>query len=378
MPTVALNLLFLAPGRTGGAEVYARELVPRLPAAFPEARFVVIAGRELAAEWRRAPWHPDIALRALPVSSDTRVRRVAAEQLLVAGAVRRAGADLVHSLATTMPLLTPGTRAVTTILDVIYKEFPETHAGVLAKGMATLVPLSARRAERILTLSEAAGEAIVHHLGVPREKVRAVPLGPGAEPQAVPTPAKELRARLDLGTAPIVLSPSAKRPHKNLGRLVEALALARATPAPVLVVPGYHTPFEAELEERARAAGVADRLRFTGWIDDAGLEGLYAAAACVAFPSLSEGFGLPVLEAMRRGVPVACSDIPVLREVAGDAAELFDPHDPAAIAAGLDRVLGDRARRVELVVRGTEQAARFSWEATARGTADVHREVLAS
>ena len=378
MPTVALNLLFLAPGRTGGAEVYARELVPRLPAAFPEARFVAIAGRELAAEWRREPWHPEIALRALPVSSDTRVRRVAAEQVLVAGAALRARADLVHSLATTMPLLTPGARAVTTILDVIYKEFPETHAGVLAQGMAALVPLSARRADRVLTLSQAAAEGIVRHLGVPRDKVRPVPLGPGAGPVAAPTPEAELRARLDLGPAPIVLSPSAKRPHKNLGRLVEALALVRATPAPVLVVPGYHTPFEAELEERARAAGVAERLRFTGWIDDAGLEGLYSAAACVAFPSLSEGFGLPVLEAMRRGIPVACSDIPVLREVAGDAAELFDPHDPAAIAAGLNRVLGDEARRAELVARGTAQVARFSWEATARGTADVYREVLAA
>ncbi len=376
MPTVVLNLLFLAPGRTGGAEVYARELVPRLPAAMPEAAFVVVAGRELAKEWRQHPWHAGIALRALPVSSDTRVRRVAAEQVLVAGAVRRARGDVVHSLATTMPLLTPGAHPVTTILDVIYKEFPETHTGVLARGMATLVPLSARRAERIVTLSNAAADAIVRHLGVPPEKIRPVPLGPGAEPSAAPTPADHLRERLGLGRAPIILSPSAKRPHKNLERLVEALAHLRARPAPVLVVPGYRTAFEAELEDAARAHGVAERLRFTGWLGDADLEGLYAAAACVAFPSLSEGFGLPVLEAMRRGVPVACSNASALPEVAGDAAEYFDPYDARAIAAALDRVLGDRARRVELVVRGTEQAARFSWETTAARTAGVYREVL--
>jgi glycosyltransferase involved in cell wall biosynthesis len=303
---------------------------------------------------------------------------VAAEQVLVAGAVRRARADVVHSLATTMPLLTPGTHAVTTILDVIYKEFPETHAGLLARGMATLVPLSARRAERIVTLSEAAADAIVRHLGVPPAKVRPVPLGPGAEPSATPTPAPELRERLGLDRAPIILSPSAKRPHKNLARLVEALAHVRATPAPVLVIPGYPTAFEGELEEAARAHGVAERLRFTGWLSPADLEGLYGAAACVAFPSLSEGFGLPVLEAMRRGVPVACSNVSALPEVAGDAAELFDPYDVRAIAAALDHVLGDRARRVELVVRGTEQAARFSWETAAGRTADVYREVLAA
>jgi alpha-1,3-rhamnosyl/mannosyltransferase len=146
----------------------------------------------------------------------------------------------------------------------------------------------------------------------------------------------------------------------------------------VLVVPGYRTAFEAELEDAARLHGVAERLRFTGWLSDADLEGLYAAAACVAFPSLAEGFGLPVLEAMRRGVPVACSNVSALPEVAGDAAELFDPYDARAIAHALDRVLGDRARRVELVVRGTEQAARFSWDAAAARTADVYREVLAA
>ena len=105
----------------------------------------------------------------------------------------------------------------------------------------------------------------------------------------------------------------------------------------------------------------------TGWIDAADLEGLYALAACCAYPSLHEGFGLPVLEAFARGVPVACSDATSLPEVAGDAAELFDPRDVGAMAAAIRRVLTDEALAGELIRRGHDRAARFTWEAAAHG-----------
>ena len=188
---------------------------------------------------------------------------------------------------------------------------------------------------------------------------------------------RSVRARLDLGSRPLVLSVSAKRPHKNLARLLEALALVPADRRPVLVLPGYPTWHEAELRQRAVALGISRDVRFEGWVDEALLEGLYAAARCFVFPSLYEGFGLPVLEAMRRGVAVACSDRSSLPEVAGDAALFFDPESPREIADALERLLTDDALVAELAAAGPFQAARFSWDATARGVLASYRRAAA-
>ncbi len=127
----------------------------------------------------------------------------------------------------------------------------------------------------------------------------------------------------------------------------------------MLVLPGYPTAHESELRARAAALGVADDVRFPAWLSSAELEGLWAIARAFVFPSLYEGFGLPVLEAMARGVPVACSNASSLPEVAGDAALLFDPHDEAAIAAALDAPAGGRgAARAAARARRRAGAAR--------------------
>ncbi len=373
-PTIGLNLLFLEPGATGGMEVYARSLVPALVAAWPQARWVAFGPLELAGQ---APLAPGVGRVTLPVRAASRVARVAAEQALLPGAAARHGVDLLHSLATTMPALTPGVRTVTTVHDLIHARFPETHGGLLAAGMGVLARIAAHRADRIVADSAATRDDLVELLGTSPGRVDVVPLGPGAETGAAPTPQAELRARLGLGGAPVVLSVSAKRPHKNLARLVVAVGRSAADPAPVLVVPGYANPHEAELRALAGRLGAAARVRFTGWTSDADLEGLYALAAVMAFPSLHEGFGLPVLEAMRRGVPVACSGTSSLPEVAGDAALLFDPRDVEAIRAAVDRLLADPALRDELAARGRRRAAEFSWARTAAGTIAAYRAALA-
>jgi glycosyltransferase involved in cell wall biosynthesis len=371
-PHVGLNLLYLAPGDTGGMETYARALVPRLPGAFPQARFTAFAGRELAAEWRARAWHPDIGLVALPVSSGTRLVRSAAEQSLLVGAALRARLDLLHSLGNSAPLLGP--RAVVTVHDVIYAHHPETTSGLLTRGAELLVPAVCRRARRIVAPSQATADDLVGLLGVAADKVDVVPEGPGQADPPAPTPETELRARMGLGDGPLVLSVSARRPHKNLARLIAAMA---QVPDATLVLPGYPSAFEDGLRADAAAAGVAERVVFAGWVSGADLEGLYAASACLAFPSLAEGFGLPVLEAMVRGLPVACADATALPEVAGDAALLFDPESVDAIAAALNRLLGDAALRDGLARRGRERAARFSWEAAADGTVATYRRALA-
>ena len=364
MTSIGLDLVYLAPRATGGMETYARALVPELARARPGVRWVAFCGRELAAELRARPWCDGLEVVELPVSSGTRIRRTAVEQTLLPLRIRRAGVDLVHSFANTAPLVPGGPPLVVTVHDVIWARLPETHTGMLAKGLAILSPRAARRAARVIAPSHATAADIKRFLGVATERIAVVPSGPGREhPEA--TPEVELRVRLGLGTGPIVLCPAPRRPHKNVRRLVHATAGLDAT----VVVPGYASIQEEGLDGAGHA-------RYLGWLSDADMEGLYRTATLLAFPSLAEGFGLPVLEAMRRGLPVACADATSLPEVAGDAALLFDPRDERAIRAAVACLLGDPSLRESLAQRGREQAARFSWSAAAEGTWRVYHSVL--
>jgi glycosyltransferase involved in cell wall biosynthesis len=309
------------------------------------------------------------------VAARNRVEWVRGEQQLLPGLAARAGVDVLHSMANTGPARGRFARVVT-IHDLIHRFFPDTHGGLKARGMALLVPLAIRRSDRVIAVSGATADDLVRELGVPRAKIDVVPSGVGITARATPVSAAQLRARHDLGDRPIALSVAAKRPHKNLPRLLEALALIPADRRPVLVIPGYGTFHDDELDARIATLGIAGDVRMLGWVEDDELEGLYAASDVFVLPSLYEGFGLPVLEAMARGLPVACSDRGSLREVAGDAARRFDPEQPSSIAEAIQAVLGDPALAARLREAGRAQAAGFTWAACARATLAVYARTL--
>ncbi len=379
---IGLNLIFLVPGETGGMEVAARELIGALLSeAPPGMRFTAFVNRETAATGDGALG--ELPTVTVPVKARNRVQWVLGEQTLLpwlAGGrtARRAGSgvDLVHSLASTAPLW-GRFRRVVTVHDLIYARFPEAHAGFRDKGMRVLVPQAVRRSDRVIADSQSTREDLVGLLGVDPQRIDVVPLGLGAVRREEPLPEAETRARFDLGTRRVLLSLSAKRPHKNVLALIGALARIAPEERPLLVVPGYSTEHELELRARADTLGVADDVRFPAWVSTPDLEGLWSIAHAFVFPSLYEGFGLPVLEAMARGIPVACSNTSSLPEVAGDAALLFDPHDEAAIATALQRLLGDHVLAADLRTRGLERVREFTWERTARLTLESYTRALA-
>ncbi len=375
---IGLNLLYLVPGEVGGSEIYAHRLVDALGRARPEARFTVFCGREAGPSLRTVGWPGNVRVHVLPVDCRNKPARVTFEVLRLPGVAARTGVDLLHSLGTTSPPVVPGRPSVVTILDLIYEAYPATFPTPARWGLKALVGPAARRADRVITISAAVGAAVAERLRVPRERIVPVLLGHGMRtPEAVSAEA-DLRERFALGDGRIVLCVSAALVHKNLGRLLEAVAqVAPAHDDVRLVIAGRPALEHDTLRAEAERLGVADRVTFTGWIEDADLEGLYAAADVCVYPSLYEGFGLPVLEAMSRGVPLACSDATSLPEVAGDAALLFDPHDPAAIAAAIGTLLDDRERADALRARGRERAAWFTWERCAAGVLAVYDELLA-
>jgi glycosyltransferase involved in cell wall biosynthesis len=357
-------------------EVAARELIAPLLAAAPAGmRFTAFVNREAAAAG--GPWGELLPAVTVPVAARNRVQWVLGEQALLPRLARRAGVDLVHSLASTAPLH-GRFRRIVTIHDLIYARFPEAHAGIRDRGMRVLVPGAARRSDRVIVDSQSTREDLIELLGLDSERIDVVPLGLGSVRRAAAPPERETRARFELGSRRVLLSLSAKRPHKNLSALIDALAQLPQQTRPVLVLPGYPTAHEAELRERARGLGVQEDVRFPGWISAEELEGLWAQAGAFVFPSLYEGFGLPVLEAMARGVPVACSNASSLPEVAGDAALLFDPHDTSGLASALGRLLSDEPLRARLIERGRERVHRFTWQRTASLTLASYARALGS
>ncbi|MBO9531874.1 MAG: glycosyltransferase family 4 protein [Solirubrobacteraceae bacterium] len=362
MPRVLLNLLYLDPGRTGGMEVVARALLPELHAALP-AGWELAALVNASAMASEGPWH-DLELHALDVDVSDRRAWVFAELRDVPQIARRSGADLIHSLGNTGPWRSKVPRSVT-VNDLIHHRVPHPGLALKSRGTGAFVAGGAKRARRVIVAAEQTRTDLVDIAGIDPGRIDVVPYGIAA-PTVAPTPEDELRARLALGDRPLILSPSARQPHKNLHRLIEAHALLPA-PRPLLVLPGYATGQDDALRRRTAELGLDDDVRWLGWIDQADLEGLYACSELLVFPSLYEGFGLPVLEAMLRGLPVACSDRGSLAEIAGDAALHFDPESPRAIADAMVQLHEAAPLRARLTDAGRAQAARYTWSSCAEG-----------
>jgi len=372
---IGINAVFLEP-RMGGLDTYVRALVPALLRLAPEVHFTVFCNPRGRAYLQREEWAGEVELLAHPLIGIRGLK--AAGELTLLGALAGRRVDLLHSVAMTAPLRTRAVNVVT-LADVTWIVAPDPSEAGTARLWRLTVPTVARRADRLIAFSNAAAEDVVSHLRVPRERIDVVPLAPGPAGRGGATPERELRDRLSLGAGPVVLTVSAKKAHKNLTRLVRAMAaVVERRPDAVLVLPGAPTAHEHELREAAAALGIAANVAFPAYVNDADLAGLYALARCFAFPSVNEGFGIPILEAMRSGLPVACSDASALPEVAGGAARLFDPYDVASIAEALSELLADPALAARLSESGPARAAKFTWEATAEGTLESYAQAWAA
>lgn len=362
---VGINAVFLTPPM-GGLETYVRETLPELAQLAPELELTVFCNPDAREGLATSPL-ADIARIVGHRLLGIRGLRAASEMTVLGPIAARHGVELLHSVALTGPVRTRLVH-VDTIADVTWIVEPDPGEPTQRLWRAT-VPTIARRADRVIAISRASAAQITEHLRVPAERIDVTPLGQGTLPSVEPTSEAELRTALGIGAGPIVLAVSAKKVHKNLLRLVTAFARVVAEVADAtLVLPGRATAYEDELRAEAQRLDITDHVAFPPFVSAEELEGLYAAATCFVIPSLNEGFGLPILEAMRRGVPVVSGNASALPEVAGDAAEYFDPRDPVAMADALLRVLRDPARQRELVALGTAQQARFTWRATAEAT----------
>jgi glycosyltransferase involved in cell wall biosynthesis len=345
-------LLTLVPGGVGGSETYVRELTGQL-AKRDELECTAYVSR-LAAE----------AIDGLPtvLVPEYRAAVSAGGRMLAMGlgtlrsrALRQrlAGLDVVH-FPLTVPIPRVRDRPVAvTLHDVQHLDLPDLFPRAVRAFRKLAYDDAARRADAVVVISEFVRGRAVERLGLDPGRVHVAPLGVDLE-RFRPGPAAR---------QPFLLYPARAWPHKNHARLLEAFALLRhERPELRLVLTG------GGHDATPRPPGVEVR----GNVSLDALAGLYRRAACLVFPSLYEGFGLPPLEALASGCPVAASDLPAIREVCGDAAVLFDPHDPEAIAAGVEHAL---ARSAELSRLGLERTAGFTWAACAERHEQVYRSL---
>ncbi|MGB2695039.1 MAG: glycosyltransferase family 1 protein [Dehalococcoidia bacterium] len=364
-----------------GAGVYTYQLARALAEAAGKHRLVIFA---------RPGVLDDVAsknVRVVHVGVGSRALRLLWEQTVLPLLLRRLRIDVLHSPHHHTPLaarlhvggLAKRTRLVVTVHDVTFMLIPQRYHVARLLYMEAVTRSATRVADAIVTPSQTVRQDVIRVLRVAPERIVAIPEAAGA--QYVPVDDEDalgrVRWKYQLPTR-YILSVGSLEPGKNRARLFRAYAdLRDENAAPPIVVagqPAWRYQDDFDLVERL---GLEDRVRFLGYVPDEDMPALYSGATCFAFPSLYEGFGLPVLEAMACGAPVLTSNVSATAEVAGDAALLVDPHDTLAITAALDRLLSDAELRAELRSKGLDRARQFSWQRAARQAMIVY-EIVAS
>lgn len=373
---IALNLLSDRPGLLGGGETFMRELTIAICEAMDEGDSLVAISAGGSCGWIPTAAE-NLSLRLWTTHPAERVLR---EQLILPWLLRR------HRINV---LIMPANAALTfarvpqivVVHDLSAHFYKANFPAAMSRWRREYVLWSnrqaARHAARMVVPSQFSRDEVIKHLGASPDGIVVVPF---AGPNAAPTKASSLREdlavleRYGLESQAYLLTVASKSKHKNLERLISAWSLVGDVTGQkeirlVLVgQPGY-----GYTDIAAAAAGAKNVLLLDEHLAAAQLDSIYRHAAAFVLPSLYEGWGIPILEAMARGVPVACSSAASIPDVAGDAAVLFDPFDERAMAAAILQVLREPAIRETCIQRGFERAGQFTWQSTAKAILEIAR-----
>lgn len=371
MHRVGINAHLLFGGasyRRAGIHHYIEQLLRHLPPA-DDLTYTVWTGPNVTLSLP-----PGARLHASRWPTQQPLVRIAWEQLVWPWAARRLGIEVLHSLAFVTPLLSRLPNLVT-VYDLSFLHFPERFPAAKRHYLRSQTRRSCRRAHRVITISEAARQDVHRFMGVPLERIVVAP--PGVDERFRPIPAAEVAAFRVRVNAPerFILHVGTLQPRKNLPTLLEAFSRLRDRGVKLVLVGDKGWQYD-EIFRRIEALGLNRRVVLAGYAPDEDLPLWYNAASLLVFPSVYEGFGLPVAQAMACGAPVVAADTSSIPEVVGEAAILFDPQDTEALTASLDALLAEPSLAAELRARGLARARAFSWRASAETLATVYRQVL--
>jgi glycosyltransferase involved in cell wall biosynthesis len=353
---IAIDAHALGRGQAG-YESYLRYLIAELPAAAPDAEFLLYVGRDCAVTGG--------VTGAMPVLSASRARRLLWD---LPRQLWRDRPDVLHvQYAAPFPCPAP---VVATIHDLSFVDVPQFFSATERALLRAAVGRTARMAQRVVTVSEFSKHRLMSVYGLPEERVVVAPNAAG--PHFHPS-----NPILPLNLSPYILMVGDLQPRKNHVGAIRAFAAFGESRAESrryrLKIAGRETSFAGEIRREAAASGAGERIDFLGYVPDHELPALYRGADCCLYPSFYEGFGLPVLEAMACGTPVVTSRGTALEEVAGDAAVLAAPDAPREIALAIAAAI---ARRASLSAAGLRRAGQFSWSESARETVRAFRDAV--
>ncbi len=366
---VGVNLLFIQPERNLGTYTYVKNLL-RAMASCPEVRIVLfttarnheLISTDIPGETARCP-----------VRGNKLIFRALYEQIFLSRKARKLGCDVLFCPGYLSPMWSQ-LPTVVTLHDMQFRDVPEIVPPIRRLAYSLIIPRAARRAARVIAVSHFSKSRIVKHLGLAEEKVIVTHEAPFKPLQAEvdKKQLEDVRQKFGL-TKKYLLSVSSGLSHKNIPRLIASFHQCECPRKQdfEMVFVGSPPPTEQNTSEATSGSNV----RFLGYLSDGELEAVYRGAYGFVLASYYEGFGLPVLEAMQFGVPVACSRAASLPEVAGEAAIYFDPFDTESIAQGLTALMQEQGQeREQRIASGYENLARFSWQACAEQTVAALRD----
>ena len=359
--------------RQAGVSRYIEALLRELPRVAPHDELVVFTGPDAARDERA--FDPKIEWRHSGLPTGKPLVRVVWEQTMGPLATRRARVDVMH-FPVNVVSLPPGAPQVVTVHDLAFHHFPEQYPAAKQRYLRLMTRLSVSRARRVIAVSEATRQDIIRLYGLPAERIVTVPNGIGSEMQPLP-PDEVAEFRREQGLPEdFLLFLGTLQPRKNLETLLRAYAtITNDVDWPLIVAGGTGWQYD-RIFQLVRQLELVERVRFVGYVAGTQLPLWYNAATLFVYPSLYEGFGLPVLEAMACGTPVIAANTSSLPEVAGDAGLLVDPRSVRGLASTMLMVARDGELRQQLGQRGRERAREFSWTRTAELTVEVYRQAL--
>jgi len=360
---IGINALYLIPGGVGGTEIYLESLMGALAEIDSEHEYLVFTNRETGPAM--IPARQNFHVLPQRVSARNRPARILWEQFVLPIQIATARLDVLFNPGFTAPVLSPCPQ-VTVFHDLQHKRHPEYFRWFDLPFWRALLFLSAHCSRALIAVSEATRQDLHRFYTLPRGKVRTVEHG--VDPRFFSL----FRAEAD---PPFVLAVSTLHPHKNIDELLRAFArFSVAHPEYRLIVAGLRGFHTEPLEALRASLGLEKSATFTGWIPREELYALFAQARAFVYPSRFEGFGMPILESLAAGLATACANVEPMAGIAGGAALLFDPANPAALERCLETLCFNEQERKRLELAGPERAKQYTWAAAARATLAILEE----
>lgn len=359
-PRVGLNLLYLQPGRLGGTETYAKELIKQYAEIPNPFKFLLFLNRDSYDDLQVSG--DQFCKILVPIEKGNPPKRIAVEQAILPWLTRKHKIDILHSMGYVCPLFAPSLQIVT-IHDMLYKRHPEYLPASKRVFWQVFIPRSVRRATKVVAVSETTRQDVLRFLKVPPEKVVSIPSGVTPTELASAEQIAAVRQRYGIRGDYILAVGCGK--HKRVDLIEKSL---RELPRLQLVVTGLP-------ESGVIPANAPDGTRYLGFVKSEDMPPLYAGARAYASASEMEGFGFTVLEAMMADTPVICSDAGSLPEICGDAAHIIHAQDAREYAQAIEKVCSDEEVRGALIAKGRRRVRAFPWRSSAEKHLSLYAEL---